>query len=303
MYIDYSQKQKSGCYCVDCQQLGENQDGATVCFNCGIVIDRYIIDFSDETVNYTAEDEKVSRCNGYSKKSYMSESSNLQMDNNTKFSKYISNMMLWSSYTYEDIAVLNVKKMLEEKSQVYGFNNNLIENILVLYKNLLNMKTSTGERISFKGRYKRGLLAVFAYISNSELSLETILKIFEINDISTFNKCCKIFKDLFKREVTIHDSKIEKLYNFLNKLKLSHKEKILIKKGYNVCVNYAVFSNMETDSSIICIIYLFLMELDSPVLENCRILFQNVIKNNIFDEKLLKLQEIKYSIFNDIKNM
>ena len=136
MYIDYTQKQNSGCYCVDCQELGENQEGATVCFNCGMIIDRCVIDFSDETVNYTAEDEKVSRCNGYTKKSYMSESSNLQMGINTRFSKYVSNMMLWNSYTYEDIAVLNVKKMLEEKSILYGFGSNLIESILVLYKNL-----------------------------------------------------------------------------------------------------------------------------------------------------------------------
>lgn len=299
--MDWTKKNKNGCYCINGGNVTEMDNGEIICFSCGLVLNGVIYDNTDENISYDVEDVRVSRCNGFYKKNYMSESSN-----NSGFivkNKYIQNMLMWDSLTYEDIAILSLKEDLELKSEKYNITNSHIEEILLKYKKLLGMRNSD-YNVSFKGRYKRGLLAVFTYCIDSSFTKEKVSEMYGINDDSTFNKCCKIYKDLFGQDPnTLSYHKVDTFTNILNDIYIPDDIKNLIEKCYIECGNFGLFKNISKITVTFCIILFFLKELDYDTKEIEKIpKYSNIIKKSEANIIFSKLNSAKFSIFNEIKN-
>lgn len=289
-----------GCYCKNGSTIGENEEGMEVCFGCGLVFQMKSLSEYDETINYDENSTKVSRCNGFSQKSYLSQNMSNTIDSSGYFSKFITNSLMWSNINHYDVVILKMKSFLEQQSYTYGFTSGKIEEFLIQYRNFLDMRETKGDA-NFKGKYLKGILAVFAFVIFKPITREKCCELFEIEgDIPTFNKCCKYYKILFNKDVNItSETKTELIDDILNNLSLQTKVKVLVKKGYNVCKQYNVLQEIYKKKTVIYIILFFLneLEIDINILED----YMKFINTTECKISLQKLQSIKYQIFSEIK--
>lgn len=298
-----TKKNKEGCYCAGSPDLGENSEMMTVCFNCGVVLCDKFIDTGDETNKYQDTIE-TSRCNGYTKTSYMSHQNNLTMSfKNMRVSSYSQNFIKWSAFTADDLIILKTKDFLERKSHDYSMKQAHITVILNKYKKLLELKKNNKD-FNFKGKYTKGILAVFTYIAMKPIKKETVCEIFEItDDFALFNKCCKLYKDIFKEDVNhVVKDKNQILSEIMEIYEIPYKVKDLIEKGYSICLQFNVFDNMYSKKNILVIMMFFLKELeyDMEEIEEDNKTFTN---SKIYAQMMRKLDVIKYQIFNEIKKV
>lgn len=290
------------CLC-DTGDFGYNSEMMLVCYKCGVVKEATFIDFGDETSKYE-DSPNESRCNGFSKTSYMSHENNLSINyNNKNISTYVQNLMKWSAFTQEDLLVLKVKDLLESKSHDYGISTKHITVILNKYKKLLDLKKNNKDA-NFKGKHTKGILAVFAYIAMNPVKKEIVCEIFDIpEDFVLFNKCCKIYKDLFNEDVNqIISNNDQVLTELLEKYNIPFNMKTLIQKGYKICKRFNVMDDIHSKKNILVIMVFFLKELNynTVQIESENLSF---CKSKKFKQSIASLNDIKYEIFKQIKTL
>ena len=177
-------------------------DGNYVCRKCGDLIDRFI-DTTAEWRYYGHDDNKASnptRC-GLPTNDLLPESSLGSVigysNHETHDIKIMRKYHMWNSMSYRERSLYNIFNMLTVNSVNNGLTKSIIDDAMMLYKQISDLKISRGEN-------KSGLVASAIYMACKRnkvpRSAKEIAKIFNLKP-TTMTRGCKKFMDMMKMKM------------------------------------------------------------------------------------------------------
>lgn len=218
--INICKKCKSDCI------MEDYKSGTYVCLMCGLTKKEKIIDASDETVNYQNDD------NNYNKKTprsmyinslYPKSSLSTIISGNSKLSK----MNQWNNIPYNEKVLMEISELFRNKCSKFNVPNNIINETILMFKNIDEMKKINGAKEIHRGKVREGLLSACLYYSfKKENVIRTPMEISEIMnlEIMEVTRGCKLYLNIINENEDINDiaKPSDFLIRFGSKLNISY---------------------------------------------------------------------------------
>lgn len=214
-----------------------------ICLNCGFIIPSFVSKKKEP-------------------KDYNNSSSNLDakglINYNSKFIKNISiqNIIKWNKTTMSEVEELRIKKYIIKKCEELRIKKNVIDDVLIFYKLVMNNNFQKNRQLFLRGPNKIGLIGSCIYYAfkknNTVISIRTLSKTLHIAT-RVINKMCNVFLSVINRlneESKLYNYNfnvsvsIDYLDTFINLLNLREEDREFIKHILNNIENNPNFYNL-----------------------------------------------------------
>jgi transcription initiation factor TFIIB len=271
--------------------------GSYVCTMCGVVQSMGLIDTNPEWRDFNNEtngfsNETKNRCGMPTNPLFTNESLGTMISGGS----FMARMNNWGKMSYEDRALLDLKKDITTRVQEYNIPKAIIDEVLIVYKNISKDEIH-------RGKVKEGLIANCFYYtfkkSGINYSLKEISEMLKL-DINDMLRCRKKYFDIMNlgSEIMTADNFIDR---FCEKLNIPQNIINLCNKIYLECEQLNLLTGSSPQSISSGIIYFVSEELKlsihkTDISDTCGV--RDVTTVKIY-KKILEQKKIIYS---NIKN-
>lgn len=273
--------------CCDDIYFIDTGEGFIVCSSCGTASKEKI--FDDDKFSFQNEDCKY--LHAPVDDLYPESGRGTVINGNGK----LAQIQNWGNMPYNERVIWEVSNNLNIKLAGH-FSSKVIKDSLFLYKEIYNKMTIQ------RGDNKTGMVAVCVYKSakknNADESPKKIAELMDV-DISSFNKCAKIYSGFFKEEEQVKS--VDYVESYCNSIKLSFKMK---KTVYKICKAIDTYNLMECFPQNTCLGVIFFICKEMKVPLNLKIICEQFQVSHVTISKIYKnIESRKQVIFSKAKEL
>lgn len=215
-----------------------------ICLNCGFIIPS-IVTNKKEPKDYNNNSTSSLDAKGL-----------INYNSNYIKNTVVQNIIKWNKTTIKEVEDLKIKKYIIRKCEELKIKRNIIDDVLIFYKIVINNNYQKNRQLFLRGPNKIGLIGSCIYYAfkknNTVISIRTISKTLHIAT-RVINKMCNVFLSVINRL-----NEESKLYNynfnisvsndyldtFINLLNLKEEDIGFIKHILDNVENNSIFDNL-----------------------------------------------------------
>lgn len=270
---------------------------STVCRECGLVVESFNIDFSQEWNTYSS-DSGFTSTNGGERCGYPASNVFGKQNLSTVISgnSYMSKINSWSQFSYDERIMHELKKTITEIVVKQNLPSGVVNNTLILYKEIFSSKHI------FRGKNIKGIIAVCFYLASKSLDCavptDNVLEIFEL-DLKTYSKCYKLYSEISHIDDILTENNYSKYINgYCDKLGLTFKIQKLCENIFEACKEINILISVNPKSIIAGILMFVITELNIKKINKTTVINTINISENTLNKVLKILNKNKDLIFN-----